>query len=74
MVDFIAEVLKENDLFKECEIVIPKRKTKKIKRYLKNNEEVKLKYVERKVTLGVSLGDMLKKSTNEKGQIIFKIN
>lgn len=73
MVDFIAEVLKENDLFKECEIIIPKRKAKKIKRYPKN-EEIKLKYVERKITLGVSLGDMLKKSTNEKGQIVFKIN
>lgn len=73
MVDFIAEMLKENDLFKECEIIIPKRKAKKIKKYPKN-EEVKLKYVERKVTLGVSLNDMLKKSINEKGQIIFKIN
>ncbi|MBR2245419.1 MAG: hypothetical protein IJ880_00075 [Bacilli bacterium] len=72
MVDFIAEVLKENDLFKECEIIIPKRKPRKIKKYVK--EEIKLRYVERKITLGVSLGDMLKKSTNEKGQIVFKIN
>lgn len=73
MVDFIAEILKENDLFKECEIIIPKRKAKKIKKYPKN-EEVKLKYVERKVTLGVSLSNMLKKSTNSKGEVIFKIN
>lgn len=72
MVDFIEDVLKENDLFKECEIIIPKRKPRKIKKYAK--EEVKLRYVEKKVTLGVSLSDMLKKSINAKGEIVFKLN
>lgn len=72
MVDFIEDVLKENDLFKECEIIIPKRKPRKIKKYAK--EEVKLRYVEKKVTLGVSLSDMLKKSVNAKGEVIFKLN
>jgi hypothetical protein len=73
MVDFIAEMLKENDLYKEAEVILPKNKKKKVRRYPKN-EEIKLKYVERKITLGVSLGDMLKKSTNSKGQVILKIN
>ena len=72
MVDFIEDVLKENDLFKECEIIIPKRKPRKIKKYAK--EEVKLRYVEKKVTLGVSLSDMLKKSVNAKGEVVFKLN
>lgn len=72
MVDFIEDVLKENDLFKECEIIIPKRKPRKIKKYAK--EEVKLRYVEKKVTLGVSLSDMLKKSVNSKGEVVFKLN
>lgn len=72
MVDFIEDVLKENDLFKECKIIIPKRKPRKIKKYAK--EEVKLRYVEKKVTLGVSLSDMLKKSVNAKGEVVFKLN
>lgn len=72
MVDFIEDVLKENDLFKECEIIIPKRKPRKIKKYAK--EEVKLRYVEKKVTLGISLSDMLKKSVNAKGEVVFKLN
>jgi len=72
MVDFIAEILKENDLFKESEIILPKNRKRKIRRYPKN-EEVKLKYVERKIEIG-SLSDLLVKSTNKKGQIVFKLN